>query len=120
MPVVEMHILQSIEPLASLELINRRAVVDIQLISAQDGYRSHFLERKCNCISPAPINDHTVTVKSNLGILTQDLLALVQNNFGHLRAIPEGRLVFDLGNIQISEQPSFEMKPVSHTAKLSE
>lgn len=44
----------------------------------------------------------------------------IKSSFEKARAQVKPKNYLDLGNIQISEQPSFEMKPVSHTAKLSE
>ncbi len=44
----------------------------------------------------------------------------IKSSFEKARAQVKPRNYLDLGNLQISEQPSFEMKPVSHTAKLSE
>lgn len=44
----------------------------------------------------------------------------IKSSFEKARAQVKPKNYLDLGNIQISEQLSFEMKPVSHTAKLSE
>lgn len=44
----------------------------------------------------------------------------IKSSFEKARAQVKPKNYLDMGNLQISEQPSFEMKPVSHTAKLSE
>lgn len=44
----------------------------------------------------------------------------IKSSFEKARAQVKPKNYLDMGNLQISEQPSFEMKPVPHKAKLSE
>ena len=44
----------------------------------------------------------------------------IKSSFEKARAQVKPKNYLDMGNLKISETPSFEMKPVSHTAKLSE
>ena len=114
MSEIEVYVFQCVEALAALELVDVAIVIDIQLVSAQNGHGGDFAEGEVQHVRTTFIDDDPVAVKADGGLFSQQELVFVDYNFGQGGLIPEYRLTDHLGQVQAVHEALLIIVPVGH------
>lgn len=115
--MVDVHILERVEPFAALELIHLAPVIYIQLVPPQNRKRPHALKGEHKLVFTPFVYRHPVPVEADRRAAPQAALPLVHDDLVEVRAVRIHRLFRPVPGVQRQHEALLVVVPLGHELK---